>query len=111
MRWKKPVSKLPYAMKILLENLLRLEDGNFVTADDIPDAVQLEPAPEQTARDRLHPRAGAAAGLHRCPPSPTWSPCATPSAPPTATPRSSTPAARRAGCGDGRVDPPEARSR
>jgi aconitate hydratase len=29
------VSRLPYSMKILLENLLRREDGAFVTADDI----------------------------------------------------------------------------
>jgi aconitate hydratase len=30
-----PVSRLPYCLKILLENLLRQEDGRFVTADDI----------------------------------------------------------------------------
>ncbi len=30
-----PVARLPYSMKILLENLLRHEDGRFVTADDI----------------------------------------------------------------------------
>jgi aconitate hydratase len=29
------VSRLPYSLKILLENLLRNEDGRFVTADDI----------------------------------------------------------------------------
>ncbi len=29
------ISKLPYAMKVLLENLLRFEDGRTVTADDI----------------------------------------------------------------------------
>src|ERR1700760_3240300 len=31
----KGISKLPYSMKVLLENLLRSEDGNSVTADDI----------------------------------------------------------------------------
>src|ERR1700743_1870041 len=31
----KGVSKLPFSMKVLLENLLRNEDGNSVTADDI----------------------------------------------------------------------------
>ncbi|WP_422369479.1 aconitate hydratase AcnA [Pelagibius sp.] len=29
------VSRLPYSMKVLLENLLRFEDGNTVTVDDI----------------------------------------------------------------------------
>ena len=31
----KGISKLPFSMKVLLENLLRCEDGNSVTADDI----------------------------------------------------------------------------
>ncbi|HEY8055211.1 MAG TPA: aconitate hydratase AcnA, partial [Terriglobales bacterium] len=38
-----PVSRLPYAMKILLENLLRLEDGRFVTADDIQMLANWDP--------------------------------------------------------------------
>ena len=29
------VSRLPYSLKILLENLLRCEDGRFVDADDV----------------------------------------------------------------------------
>ena len=29
------VARLPYSLKILLENLLRREDGRFVDADDI----------------------------------------------------------------------------
>src|ERR1700761_2839122 len=31
----KGASKLPYSMKVLLENLLRYEDGSSVTAEDI----------------------------------------------------------------------------
>ena len=31
----KGISKLPYSMKVLLENLLRNEDGRSVTKDDI----------------------------------------------------------------------------
>ena len=31
----KGISKLPYSLKVLLENLLRYEDGNSVTKDDI----------------------------------------------------------------------------
>ncbi len=38
-----PVSRLPYAMKILLENLLRQEDGRFVTADDIAALANWDP--------------------------------------------------------------------
>ncbi|MGH9414433.1 MAG: aconitate hydratase AcnA [Terriglobales bacterium] len=38
-----PVSRLPYAMKILLENLLRHEDGRFVTADDITRLANWDP--------------------------------------------------------------------
>jgi aconitate hydratase len=38
-----PVSRLPYAMKILLENLLRHEDGRFVTADDIRQLANWNP--------------------------------------------------------------------
>ncbi|MGH9488294.1 MAG: aconitate hydratase AcnA [Terriglobales bacterium] len=38
-----PVSRLPYAMKILLENLLRQEDGRFVTADDITRLANWNP--------------------------------------------------------------------
>jgi aconitate hydratase len=34
------VSTLPYSMKILLENLLRREDGAFVKADDIRAVAQ-----------------------------------------------------------------------
>jgi aconitate hydratase len=32
---KYDVARLPYSLKILLENLLRLEDGSAVTAEDI----------------------------------------------------------------------------
>ena len=39
-----PVSRLPYCLKILLENLLRQEDGRFVTADDIAWLAQWTPA-------------------------------------------------------------------
>ncbi|HVA63438.1 MAG TPA: aconitase family protein, partial [Terriglobales bacterium] len=38
-----PVSRLPFAMKILLENLLRQEDGRFVTADDIARLANWDP--------------------------------------------------------------------
>ncbi|MFD0916573.1 aconitate hydratase AcnA [Pseudahrensia aquimaris] len=34
------ISKLPFSLKVLLENLLRFEDGRSVTADDIRDFAQ-----------------------------------------------------------------------
>ena len=41
-----PVTRLPYALKILLENLLRREDGRVVPADDIEAVGHWEPAAE-----------------------------------------------------------------
>lgn len=38
------VSRLPFSLRILLENLLRCEDGNTVTADDIKALASWDPA-------------------------------------------------------------------
>src|SRR5215831_5145552 len=38
------VNRLPYSLKILLENLLRREDGGFVKADDIRALASWTPA-------------------------------------------------------------------
>ena len=40
------ISRLPYALKILLENLLRREDGETVTAGDIEALARWQPAAE-----------------------------------------------------------------
>src|SRR5579864_3617281 len=40
------ISRLPFSMKILLENLLRQEDGQFVHADDIRAVAKWEPTAE-----------------------------------------------------------------
>ncbi len=45
-----PVSRLPYALKILLENLLRHEDGRFVKADDIVKLANWDPR-DKTQRE------------------------------------------------------------
>src|SRR5258705_1312053 len=37
----KGISKLPYSMRVLLENLLRYEDGQTVTKDDIQPVADL----------------------------------------------------------------------
>ena len=41
-----PVDRLPYSLKILLENLLRREDGVNVTADDVKALAQWDPKAE-----------------------------------------------------------------
>ena len=47
------VDRLPFSMKVLLENLLRFEDGSTVTREDIQALVdwQREPANAATARE------------------------------------------------------------
>ncbi len=42
----KDVSRLPYALKVLLENLLRFEDGNTVTSGDIEALINWDPKAE-----------------------------------------------------------------
>src|SRR5690625_6048765 len=37
------INNLPYSLKILLENLLRLEDGTNITADDIAALANWDP--------------------------------------------------------------------
>ena len=41
-----PISRLPYALKVLLENLLRREDGAVVTAADVEALARWQPAAE-----------------------------------------------------------------
>jgi len=41
-----PVGRLPYALRVLLENLLRREDGASVTADDVEALAGWDPAAE-----------------------------------------------------------------
>src|SRR5437660_5316584 len=38
-----PVSRLPYSLRILLENLLRREDGRLVRADEIEKLARWDP--------------------------------------------------------------------
>ena len=59
------VARLPYSLKILLENLLRFEDGVNVTRDDIEAVLELGCEGHAFLRNRLHSRARDHAGLHR----------------------------------------------
>ena len=59
------IARLPFSLKVLLENLLRLENGRTVTVDDIKAVAQWLTDAHLRARDRLPPGARADAGLDR----------------------------------------------
>ena len=59
------VARLPYSLKILLENLLRFEDGVNVTQDDIEAVLNWDAKAAPSLRNRLHAGARDHAGLHR----------------------------------------------
>ena len=45
------MSRLPFSMKVLLENLLRFEDGMTVTVEDIQALVDWQKDPRSSARE------------------------------------------------------------
>ena len=51
------ISRLPFSLKVLLENLLRFEDGRSVTADDIRAAAGWLESAARTARSPIARRA------------------------------------------------------
>ena len=57
--------RLPYSLKVLLENLLRTEDGANITADDIRALAGWDADAEPEQGDPVHAGAGDHAGLHR----------------------------------------------
>ena len=59
------LGRLPFSLKILLENLLRFEDGVNVTREDIEALLQLGCQGGAELRDRVHAGARDHAGLHR----------------------------------------------
>ena len=50
------IARLPYSIKVLLENLLRHEDGPHVSADDIVAVADWAPTPKVTGRRPATPR-------------------------------------------------------
>ena len=58
-------ARLPFTLKVLLENLLRTEDGANVTADQIRALGAWDPAAEPERGDPVHPGPRDHAGLHR----------------------------------------------
>ncbi len=72
---KYDVARLPFSLKVLLENLLRNEDGP-VTADDIAGSRAGTRRPTRP-RDRLRPAACCCRTSPAFPPWSTWPRCAT----------------------------------
>ena len=58
------ISRLPFSLKIMLENLLRHEDGVTVSAGDVTAVVESATGGPSEREIRLPPRTGADAGLH-----------------------------------------------
>ena len=59
------VSRLPYSLKVLLENLLRHEDGRDVSRDDIEALANWDPKAEPEPGNLVYPEPGHPAGLYR----------------------------------------------
>ena len=59
------VASLPFCLKVLLENLLRTEDGADITADDIKAIAGWDADAEPEQGDPVHAGARDHAGLHR----------------------------------------------
>ena len=59
--------RLPYSLKVLLENLLRNEDGRLVTGEQVRGVGRVGSRAAERHRDPVHPGAGVDAGLHRRP--------------------------------------------
>ncbi len=55
---------LPFSLRILLENLLRTEDGRNVTPQEIRALAAMEQEFEAGKRNRFYPQPRAAAGFH-----------------------------------------------
>ena len=58
------MSRLPFSLKVLLENLLRHEDGITVTADDIRGLAGWDPDGRARPRDRVPAQPRLAPGFH-----------------------------------------------
>ena len=62
---KYDVARLPFSLKVLLENLLRTEGNGSVTADDIEELARWDAKAEPSEEIAFTPGARDPAGLHR----------------------------------------------
>ena len=81
------LSRLPFSLKILLENLLRREDGVNVTAGDIEFLAKWDAKAEPSREIAYMPARVLMQDFTGVPAIVTWPPCATPSRRWAATPR------------------------
>ena len=58
------IDRLPYSIRILLENLLRHEDGVLVTSRDIEKMALWGQSGDSRRRGAVHAGEGAASGFH-----------------------------------------------
>src|ERR1700759_4248410 len=73
------VERLPFSLKILLENLLRFEDGVNVTRADIEALLKWDPKASPSHEIALPRRASSCRTSPACPASSTLRRCARPS--------------------------------
>ena len=59
------LARLPYSIKVMLENVLRREDGVIVTADQVEALATLERQGRGEREVLVHAGARAVAGFHR----------------------------------------------
>ena len=71
------IARLPFSLKILLENLLRTEDGVTVRADDIEALSKWDPKAEPAGRSRSRRAASCSRTSPASPPSSISRRCAT----------------------------------
>jgi len=62
-----PVSRLPFSLKVLLENLLRHEDGRFVHPEDIEALAKWQPNAARKKKSHSCPRACSFRTSPACP--------------------------------------------
>ena len=62
---KYDIARLPFSLKVLLENLLRNEDGESIRAQDIEALASWDAERRAEHRDLVHAGARAHAGFHR----------------------------------------------
>jgi aconitate hydratase len=76
-----PIARLPYSLKVLLENLLRREDGRAVRAADIERLARWDPRKTPDEEIAFMPARVLLRTSRACPPSWISPPCATRSGP------------------------------
>ena len=84
------VARLPFALKVLLENLLRYEGGPTVDAADVEALATWVATDEPSRRSRTRPRASCSRTSPACRPSSTSPRCGTRCRSSAATRRAST---------------------